>query len=276
MSDEPWLPQQVGELLTSSPITGEESSETLPITSALAGSEQHSAEANVKPLWAAFEFPFFSLPWLGWAALLTYFLADSMHFVGAVLLAGVIATFCVFVFGLLFGGHTLVEMGCGATIALVLAVILVPVFAQAREKARQTTCLTNLKRAGQAIALYSADYDDYLPLADRWADVTAPYLPAPAKQAPVVKGLPNCAPNYTEANYAFDTRIAGKSLPKAWQQAQMIMVYDSASRDRNAYDAGISVPIPGRHLGRNNGLFMDGHARNVKAPQEKPRLRAER
>src|SRR5207245_830155 len=41
--------------------------------------------------------------------------------------------------------------------------LLFPVFAQARAKARQTACLSNLRQIGSALTMYLQDYDDYMP-----------------------------------------------------------------------------------------------------------------
>ncbi len=59
-------------------------------------------------------------------------------------------------------GFTLVELLVVLAIIAVLAAILFPVFAQAREKARQTTCLNNQRQLGIAIQLYVQDNDDRL------------------------------------------------------------------------------------------------------------------
>jgi type II secretory pathway pseudopilin PulG len=48
-------------------------------------------------------------------------------------------------------------------IIAILAAILFPVFAQARSKARQTTCLSNEKQIGVALMMYAQDYDETLP-----------------------------------------------------------------------------------------------------------------
>jgi len=58
-------------------------------------------------------------------------------------------------------GFTLIELLVVIAIIAILAAILFPVFAQAREKARQTSCLSNLKQIGLATLQYNQDYDEY-------------------------------------------------------------------------------------------------------------------
>jgi len=61
------------------------------------------------------------------------------------------------------GGFTLIELLVVIAIIAILAAMLFPVFAQAREKARQTSCLSNVKQLALAFLMYAQDYDGFLP-----------------------------------------------------------------------------------------------------------------
>ena len=61
-------------------------------------------------------------------------------------------------------GFTLIELLVVIAIIAILAAILFPVFAQAREKARQTTCISNLKQIGSSVMMYAQDYDEEFPM----------------------------------------------------------------------------------------------------------------
>jgi prepilin-type processing-associated H-X9-DG protein len=65
----------------------------------------------------------------------------------------------------------LIELLVVIAIIAILAAILFPVFAQAREKARQTACLSNMKQMGTALIMYAQDYDEGMPA---WNELWAP------------------------------------------------------------------------------------------------------
>jgi prepilin-type N-terminal cleavage/methylation domain-containing protein len=80
-------------------------------------------------------------------------------------------------------GFTLIELLVVIAIIAILAAILFPVFAQAREAARKTNCVSNTKQIGTAIMMYSQDYDEVYPMGggpgaapNRWRHFVYPYV----------------------------------------------------------------------------------------------------
>src|SRR5437660_12242245 len=81
-------------------------------------------------------------------------------------------------------GFTLIELLVVIAVIAILAAILFPVFAQARESARKATCQSNLKQIGLAFQLYLQDHDETFPntgdqrlwMGRFWRWPRAPYL----------------------------------------------------------------------------------------------------
>jgi len=73
-------------------------------------------------------------------------------------------------------GFTLVELLIVVAILAILAALLFPVFAQAREAARRTRCLSNLRQVGMAFALYVVDWNERFQPAYKWKERLDPYL----------------------------------------------------------------------------------------------------
>jgi prepilin-type N-terminal cleavage/methylation domain-containing protein/prepilin-type processing-associated H-X9-DG protein len=125
---------------------------------------------------------------------------------------------------------TLIELLVVIAIIAILAAILFPVFAQAREKARQTTCLSNQKELALGLLMYAQDYDETFTLAnypiapytlngeyvDRiwWYIAEEPYLKsgftadqATAVEAGAKKGILVCPDFYVSDIPAYDPNI---------------------------------------------------------------------
>jgi len=106
--------------------------------------------------------------------------------------------------------------------------------------------------------MYGTDHDDLAPLRDSWMDATEPYhMDATVEHCPDVKGD-------GLFGYAFNAGV--KSLNNAGStDAATPLVYDSVNLAKNASDLATSMPQPGRHQGRDNVAYVDGHAKSVEA-----------
>ncbi len=130
-------------------------------------------------------------------------------------------------------GFTLIELLVVIAIIAILAAILFPVFAKARDKARQTACGSNAKQMGLAIMQYSQDYDGYYPFAYNcntgghcennsiWQKDIQPYCKSTkltfCPSGPFAN-LANDASMLGYGGYSINQAVAGFSLPNGVQR----------------------------------------------------------
>jgi prepilin-type N-terminal cleavage/methylation domain-containing protein/prepilin-type processing-associated H-X9-DG protein len=140
------------------------------------------------------------------------------------------------------GGFTLIELLVVIAIIAILAAILFPVFAQAREKARSSSCLSNQKQIGLAHSMYAQDYDEtYAPaqgtlidpvtgILTRWEDSVKPYI-----KGGNVGGILTC-PSAGSRGFAYSMNayLSGKSAAQAGNAAETILTADAAQGPNQA------------------------------------------
>jgi prepilin-type N-terminal cleavage/methylation domain-containing protein len=110
---------------------------------------------------------------------------------------------------------TLIELLVVIAIIAILAAILFPVFAQAKEAAKKTSALSNIKQSGTSIIIYCADYDDQFPMAFASIQGTSAGLRTGtggvAYGAAVPSGWPNPSSGYIKAQD--DVQWANSTAP---------------------------------------------------------------
>lgn len=182
-------------------------------------------------------------------------------------------------------GFTLIELLVVIAIIAILAAILFPVFARARENARRASCLSNLKQLGLSVFMYMQDYDGTYPAAyayssdgiSFWNQRIYPYVKN--GQVFVCPSADKNTINITNAGSAAnDTRLGMNNAEfgsgnanspvrdsSLRQPAELIMIMDSQPPSPAAnppvfvsfnYNMGID-----RHFDGANIIFADGHAK---------------
>lgn len=197
-------------------------------------------------------------------------------------------------------GFTLIELLVVIAIIAILAAILFPVFARARENARRSSCQSNLKQIALGVAQYSQDYDEKFPMyaaahtAERgWSILLDPYLkssqilqcPSDAAAAPTATNADGWVDYAYNIDLGYNGAPEGMSLAALTQTTLTVMLVDesqSGAGDARHWSAGCvakdntDTTCPAGlatfrgtktdiHLDGQNYAFTDGHVKWYKA-----------
>ena len=174
-------------------------------------------------------------------------------------------------------GFTLIELLVVIAIIAILAAILFPVFAKAREKARQSSCLSNVKQLMLAALSYAQDYDETLPCQTMsptstegypmWYDLFQPYT-----KNDQLKKCPSWAANSMGYGWHVQISRTGYALGSIVKPSETILCCDVNST-RGFLRAGLGTCSHGdcvngrfdpRHNEFGNCGFADGHVKALK------------
>jgi len=157
-------------------------------------------------------------------------------------------------------GFTLIELLVVIAIIAILAAILFPVFAKAREKARQNSCINNQRQIGIAVQMYVQDHDETFmrdPGTNAWSSVLKDYNEPTIYDCPTKTGKgSNTAPEYGFNSYLFGKALGDVQTPSAaFLTADMKMDSPADNYAITNFDSQCDA----RH---NSGLVLacvDGH-----------------
>ena len=186
---------------------------------------------------------------------------------------------------------TLIELLVVIAIIAILAAILFPVFAKAREKARQSSCGSNLKQLGVAFMQYTQDYDEEMPYSASAAYATpwASWVPAQTVSAaqpcdvtqgaifPYIKSAqvficPSDAnARAKKLSYSMNAMLSGVSLSSADSPSTCILLVDESNSLNDGNISGTNpADVPSYiHTGGANFLYLDGHVKWLLADKVK-------
>jgi prepilin-type N-terminal cleavage/methylation domain-containing protein/prepilin-type processing-associated H-X9-DG protein len=184
-------------------------------------------------------------------------------------------------------GFTLIELLVVIAIIAILAAILFPVFARARENARRASCQSNLKQIGLGLAQYTQDYDEAFPLRDaggtvgNWGQLLQPYIkstqlfkcPSNQNANTMTSGSSVAGVAAIPAGYGINGRAGGGNwgIPLAAIQspATKIVVGEGIENytdvmHPNWTSGEIGSRVWSGHLSTANYLFFDGHVKALR------------
>ncbi len=148
-------------------------------------------------------------------------------------------------------GFTLIELLVVIAIIAILAAILFPVFARAREKARQTTCTSNQRQIVASMQMFAQDHEETLPnTASVWNDIEVD---------PGVLVCPTKGKN-TVIGYSYNRYMAGSSLGEFDNPTAVILTADS-DKSNNVITSWLD--FASRHSNQCIMSYADGHVAPV-------------
>ncbi|HEX2948542.1 MAG TPA: prepilin-type N-terminal cleavage/methylation domain-containing protein [Armatimonadota bacterium] len=158
-------------------------------------------------------------------------------------------------------GFTLIELLVVIAIIAILAAILFPVFAKAREKARQTQCMNNMKQICTSTLMYVQENEEKFPKsASVWSDLT---LPGKVLKCPT-------AGKTVDNAYCYNDAVSGQAIGQFRDATYTVVVLDGQhkSTGANNYDniAYTLDDISYRHNNKAIVGYADGHVGNASSP----------
>lgn len=136
--------------------------------------------------------------------------------------------------------------------------VAMPVLAQAKERARQATCLSNMKQLSIAMLNYAHDWDGKLPPASRWRSALLPY----AKNEGVFR-CPSDKDKRHLSSYAMNRRLSERAVSQVIRPAETVMLFETSAGEDNPSDEGQSLAP--RHSGKAGVAYVDGHVMLVQS-----------